>query len=224
MRANKNKQEDYLTDRSANWILGTSARLAWAGSDGDPWTALHCQQLLIGVVITKAVVQAHSALCIALDLFLSNADALFTISLGLLPKQGVRDDRLGALCVLRNLINSAWQPQFVAIVDGVQQLTADVHPAVGGWLSELILTLREAGFLSPTHMENLQQMAHHEEKVFWPCLHFSLTRSREARSGVSILLSKNLPERPSCFKVRNRTGLILNQLANLGLPVRIVLQ
>ena len=56
--------------------------------------------------------------------------------------------------MLRNLINSAWQPQFVAIVDGVQQLTADVHPAVGGWLSELILTLREAGFpLSNAHGE-----------------------------------------------------------------------
>ena len=38
----------------------------WAGSDGGPWTALHCQQLLIGVVITEAMVQACSAFCIAL--------------------------------------------------------------------------------------------------------------------------------------------------------------
>ena len=49
-------------------------------------------------------------------------------------------------------------------------------------------------------------MANHEDKVFLHCLLFSVTRLREARSYVSILLPKNLPEGPSCFEVRNRAN------------------
>ena len=42
-----------------------------------------------------------------------------------------------------------------------------------------------------------------------------------ARSS-SHTLSKNLPEGPSCLKMRNRATLVLSQLAGLRLPVRLV--
>ena len=73
-----------------------------------------------------------------------------TTLVGLFAKQGVRDQRLAALSVLRNLINSSRQPQPAAIVDGVQHLIADVDPAAGVLLSELILILEESGILTPT--------------------------------------------------------------------------
>ena len=64
--------------------------------------------------------------------------------------RGVRNDRFGALFVLRDLINSSLQPRPAAIVDGVQHLLANVDHAVGVLLSDLILILGEAGFLTPT--------------------------------------------------------------------------
>ena len=65
-------------------------------------------------------------------------------------------------------------------------------------------------------------MANHGDEVFVHCLLVSLTRPREARSYLLVLLPKNLPEGPSCFKVRNRAGLVLGQLAGLRLSVRVV--
>ena len=47
--------------------------------------------------------------------------------------------------------------------------------------------------------------------------------NHEDQSCVSMLVPKNLPEGPSCLEMRNRTGLVLGQLAGLRLPVRIVL-
>ena len=55
------------------------------------------------------------------NLFLSNADTWFTILVGILAKQGVRDDRLThCSCGVTS------SPQTAAIVDGVQHLIADV--------------------------------------------------------------------------------------------------
>ena len=46
--------------------------------------------------------------------------------------------------------NSSSQPQPAAIINGFQHLIADVHPAIGVWISELILIPGEGGFLAPT--------------------------------------------------------------------------
>ena len=171
--------------RRATLSLGTAFTVlmsSWPGFKG------------MGIRVSAVDTVRHLPLVITTDLFLSSADTLHTIWVGLLAKQGVRDDRLGALFEMRDLVNSTWQPQPAAIVDGLQRLIAGVHPAVGVWLSELILILGEGGFLTPAAHGSLQQMANHEEKVFLHCLLFSLTRPRETRSYVSILLPKNLPE------------------------------
>ena len=78
-------------------------------------------------------------------------------TLGHLSLVTTRD--LGALFVLRNLINSSWQPQPATIVDGVQNFIADGHPAVGVWLSELILILRKHVSSLRRHTKGLHQMA-----------------------------------------------------------------
>ena len=59
----------------------------------------------MGIRVSAVDILGHLSLVITRDLFLSNADTLFTIFVGLLAKQGVRDDRLGALLVLRKIIN-----------------------------------------------------------------------------------------------------------------------
>ena len=71
-------------------------------------------------------------------------------------------------------------------------------------------------------------MANHEEKMFlyYVLLFYQPDREKPGpmeQPCVSMLVPKNLPEGPSCFEVRNRTGLVLGQLAGLRLPVRIVL-
>ena len=123
----------------------------------------------MGIRVSAVDTLGHLSLVITRDLFLSNADALFTVLVGLLAKQGVRDDRLGALFILRNLINSSRQSQPAAIVGGVQHLIADVDLAVGVLLSELFLILGEAGFLTPTAHGEPPADGNHEEKVFLHC-------------------------------------------------------
>ena len=101
--------------------------------------------------------------------------------------RGFCDDRVGALLVLCILIDSSWQPQPADILDGVQHFIADVDPAVGVLLSELILTLRETGFLAPTaHGEAPADGQLRRENVL-ALLAFLITRSREARSNGSVV-------------------------------------
>ena len=101
--------------------------------------------------------------------------------------RGFCDDRVGALLVLCILIDSSWQPYLADILDGVQHFIADVDPAVGVLLSELILTLREAGFLAPTaHGEAPSDGQQRRENVL-ALLAFLITRSREARSNGSVV-------------------------------------
>ena len=55
-----------LPTGSTSLILGSSARLALGWQPRGPWTALHCERLLIGVVISRcfpqlSILEKHSA-------------------------------------------------------------------------------------------------------------------------------------------------------------------
>ena len=108
-----------------------------------------------------------------------------------------RNDRLGALFVLRNLIYSSWQPQPANILDGVQHSIADVDPAIGVLPSELVLTLGEAGFLTPTaHGEPPADGQPRSENVL-ALLAFVSTKPREARLNGSVVRVDARAKEPS---------------------------
>ncbi|CAK0889076.1 unnamed protein product [Prorocentrum cordatum] len=144
--------------------------------------------------------------------------------------KGSRDDRLGSLLVLRHLIGSSWRPRPAAVIEGIQQLTGDADPAVGLLLSELIVALAAADFLTVSETggdEDGPRLEHVHALLSFLIGQTALTHSVEAEqpSYVAKFVGKNQPaDLPSCREVRGRAGLVLGHLAgSLKPPVRLVL-
>lgn len=157
--------------------------------------------------------------------------------------RGTRDDRLGALLILRHLIGStAWRPRPATVVEGIQFLTGDTDPAVGLLLSELIVALAASDFL--TAAKDHPAAAPPPDGVgaaggsvgangdsprpehVQALLHFVISQTAVAQSAegeqpfyVAKLMSKSLPiDMPSFHEVRGRAGLVLWHLAGILKP------
>lgn len=148
--------------------------------------------------------------------------------------RGTRDDRWGALLVLRHLIGSAsWRPRPSAVVEGIQHLASDPDPSVGLLLGELVVALAAAGFLATGEaaLAEAQEHAPRPEHVN-ALLGFLIRQTAlthiadvEHSSYVAKLVAKSQPaDRPRCEEVRGSAGLVLGHLAgSLRADVRVTL-
>lgn len=151
--------------------------------------------------------------------------------------RGGRDDRLGALLVLRHLIGSAsWRPRPAAVVEGIQHLTGDSDPSVGLLLGELIVALAAADFFADADAVMAEVAAAGAQgganTAFVPedmprqeqinaLLNFLIRQTAlkqitdaEQSSYVAKLVAKSTPtDLPSCEEVRGSAGLVLGHLA-----------
>ena len=95
------------------------------------------------------------------------------------------------------ILISSWQPQPANILDGVQHSIADVNPAVGVLLSELVLTVGEAGFLIPTAHGEPPADGQPRRKNVLALLPFISTKQREARLNGSVVRVDARAKEPS---------------------------
>eukprot|EP00929_Paragymnodinium_shiwhaense_P061271 TRINITY_DN30597_c0_g1_i1.p1 TRINITY_DN30597_c0_g1~~TRINITY_DN30597_c0_g1_i1.p1 ORF type:complete len:1889 (+),score=442.87 TRINITY_DN30597_c0_g1_i1:197-5863(+) len=158
--------------------------------------------------------------------------------------KGTRDEKLGALLVLRHLIGgSSWRPKPAAVVEGVQHLTNDSDPAVGLLLGELVAALAGADYFQVPELGATSngtttatdeggpaiRLDHIHNLLSFLINQTALTQTAEPEQpsyvARSLMLAKSQPtDIPSCSEVRGRAGLVLGHLAGSLKPsVRLIL-